>query len=104
MRRSVILAAIMAVALGWATASGADTITFDPTGTPGGTGDLTIDLLDASPGNSLTLGVTASSPPGTVAPILFQANLSVAKHEDDNVFSNGAGGDFFKFVAGLPGI
>jgi hypothetical protein len=104
MKRNGILAAIAAVALGWATVASADTIQFDPTGTTGSGGDLTIDLLDASPGNSITLGVTASSPATTPAPILFQANLSVAKLGTTVQFANGDGDNYFKFVAGLPGI
>lgn len=109
MRKGLLLAATFTTALGWAATANADPILFDPDGAAGGAGASPITLLDLSPGNSITLGVTAFSAPGTPADILFQANMSVAKNNNDIVAANcltspGAAMDCFKFVAGLPGI
>src|SRR5262245_15891480 len=81
----------------------ADTVLFNPAGT-GAVGALTIDLLDPSPGNSLSIGLNAGSGPapcgiiGTPAcsatgTLLFQANLGSAQNtvggSETIVFANG---------------
>lgn len=76
--------------------------TFDPTGTPGGAGDITgLGALDQSPGNALSVGgVTAGT--GGEATLLYQANLGTLNNTLGNpVFLNGTGGNYFTFVAGF---
>jgi len=76
--------------------------TFDPTGTPGATGDITgLGALDQSPGNALSVGGVATTVGGQ-ATLLYQANLGTLNNTAGNpVFVNGAGGNFFTFVAGF---
>lgn len=76
-------------------------ITFDPTGTPGPAGNITIDLLDQSPGNAIALGASAASTVGSHFTLLYQSNLNSAQLGGGNVFSNGTGGRFFTFTAGF---
>lgn len=109
MRKGFVLAASFAIAMASAATVNADPILFDPDGA-GPAGSSQITLLDLAPGNSITQGVTAFTPAGTPANILFQANMSVAKNGDNIVAANcltsasAAIMDCFKFVAGLPGI
>jgi hypothetical protein len=76
--------------------------TFDPTGTPGATGDITgLGALDQSPGNALSVGGVVT-PVGGQANLLYQANLGTLNNTAGNpVFLNGTGGNFFTFVAGF---
>ncbi len=78
------------------------TFTFDPTGTPGATGDITgLGALDQSPGNALSIG-GAITPVGGTTTLLYQANLGTLNNAAGNpVFLNGTGGNFFTFVAGF---
>jgi len=71
-----VLTASVAVAFACATGAAlADVITFDPTGTPGASGDITnANTFDWKPGNALAVG----SVPVTVGDtfeLLYQANL-----------------------------
>jgi len=90
------------LALAWAApAMATNIITFDPTGTPGATGDITIDRLDQAPGNAIALGASANSTVGTNFRLLYQSNLGTAQLSNNNVYSNGGSGHFFTFVAGF---
>ena len=102
MNKTAILAVTLIAALGSATAVSADTISFDPDG-GGGLGQVTIDLFDVAPGNSLTLNTTGVTQPGLQTTVLFQANMTAALLGEDIQASNNVGGaDAFKFLAGLP--
>ncbi len=96
----MVLTASAAVAVGSATTAQAATILFNPAGT-GATGALTIDVLDPSPGNSLSEGLNATSIPGptTNGTLLFQANLDGALLGGSTVFSDGTGGHYFTIAA-----
>lgn len=102
MRKSVVLAATLAMAFS-AGAASADTILFDPDGA-GPLGAVQIDLFDVAPGNVINRGVTGTSAPSTQGDVLFQANLSVAKLGDTIQYANNSssGQDAHKFLAGLP--
>jgi hypothetical protein len=76
-------------------------ITFDPTGTPGAAGDITIDRLDQAPGNAIALGASSQSSVGTNFRLLYQSNLGTAQLANANVYTNGGSGHFFTFVAGF---
>ena len=78
------------------------TFTFDPTGTPGATGNITgLGAMDQSPGNALSIG-GATTPVGGTATLLYQANLGTLNNAAGvPVFLNGTGGNFFTFVAGF---
>jgi hypothetical protein len=80
----------------------ASVIVFDPTGTPGPAGDINIDRFDWAPGNTFVTNNNGHPFPGTqvddIDTFLFQAALSAAQccsPTEANVFSNGAGGNFF---------
>jgi hypothetical protein len=86
------------------------TFTFDPTGTPGAAGDISnVALIDQAPGSALGVGAVtaiqnflAGGGGSTDFTLLYQANLSVLQDDNSaNLFSNGAGGDFFTFAAGF---
>lgn len=81
-------------------AQASTTIVFDPSGTAGPTGNITISSLDQAPGNALAVGVNASSN-NTAFTLYYQANLQAAQLNSSQVFSNGDGGRFFTFVAGF---
>ena len=85
-------------------ASATTAITFDPTGTPGPAGNLTVTTLDQAPGNALAVGATPTSTPGSRFTLLYQANLQAAQNGSANVFSQGSGGNFFTFTAGFGEI
>jgi len=65
--------AVASAAPAWAT----DVITFDPDG-GGPIAGASIDVLDPAPGNSLSMGLSANSPSGSIGTLLFQANLANA--------------------------
>ena len=97
-----VSAAVLAVGLtapSWA----ADVITFDPTGTAGPSGNLSIDVLDQKPGNAIALGASAASPTGTNFTLLYQSNLNSADLMGVTQFSQtGTAGDHnFTFLAGF---
>jgi hypothetical protein len=75
----------------------AATVTFDPTGTPGNPGNLTIDSFDIKPGNAIALNANANSPAGTPFNLLYQANLNTADFQGVGQFSNDFSGGPFKF-------
>ena len=78
----------------------ASTVTFSPTGTPGG--NITIGALDQSPGNALAIGASAGSAPGTNFNLTYQANLATANNGlGVPIYLNGSTGNFFTFVAGF---
>jgi hypothetical protein len=89
--------ALPALAFGQSTA-----FTFDPTGTAGSSGDITnLGTIDQSPGNALSVG-GVSTQPGGQATLLYQANLGTLINTSGlPVFTDGAGGNFFTFVAGF---
>jgi hypothetical protein len=68
----------------------ASTVTFDTNGPVAG-GQVTIDSLDPTTGNTLST-LPTNSPAGTVGTVLFQANLGTAKLGGAAVFTNGPGG------------
>lgn len=89
------------LALWAAPAMATNIVTFDPTGTPGPAGNITIDRLDQAPGNALAIGASAQSSVGTNFRLLYQSNLGTAQLSNVNVYSNGGLGHFFTFVAGF---
>src|SRR6266446_4135976 len=91
----------MGLALWAAPAMATNIVTFDPTGTAGPGGDITIDRLDQAPGNAIALGASANSTVGTNFRLLYQSNLGTAQLANVNVYSNGGLGHFFTFVAGF---
>jgi hypothetical protein len=101
MLRKLFVGAFLTVSLGMANAARADVIVFDPTGTAGPSGDIAIDVLDPTVGNSIALNGNASLQVGQVVTALYQANLGIATVGGATVFTNGAGGDFFTIVAGF---
>jgi hypothetical protein len=79
------------------------TVTFDPTGTPGAAGNLTIDVLDQKPGNAIAVGASAASTVGTPFTLLYQSNLNSADLAGVTQFSQTgiAGNHNFTFLAGF---
>src|SRR2546425_9759870 len=97
-----LMIGVIGLALAWAApAMATNIVTFDPTGTAGPGGDITIDRLDQAPGNAIALGASATSTVGTNFRLLYQSNLGTAQLANVNVYSNGALGHFFTFVAGF---
>jgi hypothetical protein len=95
MRKTLLLAAGLVLALAWAKPAAADAVIFDPDGA-GGSGTVTGVIFDWAPGNSLLQENEAA---GTGV-ILFQANLaSILSQGGVPVFSNGTGNNFFTVVA-----
>ena len=98
---ATLKAATLAIGVAACFAAQASTaIVFDPTGTAGPTGNLTVTSLDQAPGNALALGVNANTQTGAFT-LLYQANLQAAQNGSTQVFSQGQGGNFFTFVAGF---
>src|SRR5437667_172282 len=97
-----LMIGVIGLALAWAApAMATNIVTFDPTGTAGPGGDITIDRLDQAPGNAIALGASANSAVGTNFRLLYQSNLGTAQLANVNVYSNGGLGHFFTFVAGF---
>ena len=104
-----IVAPVVLTALGVSVGARADLFTFDPTGTPGAAGNITnAALIDQTPGSALAVGGSTaitnflSGSGSTKFTLYYQANLSAVQDENTlNLFSNGAGGKFFTFVAGF---
>jgi hypothetical protein len=90
--RLALRLASLALAVGTTSPACASTIQFNPAGT-GITGALTIDLWDLSPGNSLLMGVSFTSPVGSVGSLLLAANLEATSNTigsvETRVFANG---------------
>lgn len=101
MFKKCLLAACFVLPFALAAPARADVITFDPTGTAGAAGDLSIDVLDPTVGNSIALGGNSSLTVGTTVTALFQANLGIAQLGGATQFTNGAGGNYFTIVAGF---
>lgn len=101
MLKKWLVGAVLTASLGLANAARADVITFDPTGTAGPAGDIAIDVLDPTVGNSIALGGNATLQAGQTVTALYQANLGIATLSGNTVFTNGAGGDYFTVVAGF---
>ena len=81
--------AVTSAAPAWAT----DVVAFDPDGA-GPIAKQNIDVLDPAPGNTLSIGLNANSPVGSIGTLLFQANLANATL---------AGNPAFPFSFGAPG-
>lgn len=101
MLKKCLVTACMALPLLWASPARAASVTFDPTGTAGPTGDVTIDVLDPAPGNSIAIGGSASLQVGQTVTALYQANLAQATFLGNPVYSQGQGGTYFTVVAGF---
>jgi len=101
MLKKCFTAVALTLALAWAAPASALDVIFDPSGTAGPTGDLHIDVLDPTVGNSLALNASSLSIVGTQVTALFQANLGVATLGGVTQFANGDGGFFFTVVAGF---
>src|SRR2546430_14425679 len=100
-----LMIGVIGLALAWAApAMATNIVTFDPTGTAGPGGDITIDRLDQAPGNAIAIGASASSSVGSTFRLLYQSNLGTAQLANSNVYSNGGLGHFFTFVAGFSEI
>jgi hypothetical protein len=69
------------------------TILFNPYGFARGRGTPTkvVDTLDLAPGNALLVGINANTAVGSVASLLFQANLAIATLAGSPVFGFGFG-------------
>ena len=95
--------AVGAAALLCTTGALADTFTFDPTGTPGPTGNIAnIALFDQAPGNSLAFNGGGVLAAGRKVTVYYQANLGSANFTNNlSGFSQGQGGNFFTFTAGF---
>lgn len=97
----MLVVGIVSVLAAAAPALASSVVTFDPTGTAGPAGNLSITTLDQSPGNAIALGASASSVAGTKFTLLYQANLATANLNGGIVFTNGGGAHFFTFAAGF---
>lgn len=85
-----------------ASGANASTITMDADGSGGAYTGQSIDLLDPSVGNGISLGINATSVAGTQGVFLYEANLSVAKLGNTTIFANNfLGSSAFTIVAGL---
>src|SRR6266446_7041284 len=74
-----LMIGVIGLALAWAApAMATNIVTFDPTGTAGPAGDITIDRLDQAPGNAIALGASAGSTVGSSFKLLYQSNLGTA--------------------------
>ena len=93
-----ILIASAALTVGSVAPALADSITFDPNG---GGGGFTIDLMDPTVGNALSVGVNGSAMVGDVGTLLYQANLGLTSLNGIPNYLQGTGGNFFTFVAGF---
>jgi len=100
MKRTTLLAAVLATTLAWATPSAADTILWDPNG--GNDTNFNATIFDWFPGNALLIETDAPAPgdPGS-GQILFQANLNSVQLTSGLSISNGISGDgsFITIVA-----
>jgi len=98
---AVLAAAGLTVAMGSAQASVA--FSFNPLGTGAAGAIAGAYTLDQAPGSTLALNATNGGGPlavGTVITDYYQANLnSIQDLSSTNLFSNGAGGKYFTFVA-----
>ena len=101
MLKKCFAAVALTLTLAWAAPASALVVKFDPSGTPGAAGDLSIDVLDPTVGNSIALNASAASVVGTQITALFQANLGVATLGGVTQFANGDGNFFFTVVAGF---
>jgi len=101
MLKKCLAAVTLALTLAWAAPASALVVTFDPSGTPGAVGDLKIDVLDPTVGNSIALNASINSKVGDQVTALFQANLGIASLGGVKQFGNGDGGFFFTVVAGF---
>ena len=78
------------------------TITFDPTGTAGPSGNVSVGSFDQYPGNALAIGADARSAVGTSFNLVYQSNLGTLNNSNGQAFFlNGTNGNFFTFVAGF---
>lgn len=101
MLKKCLLALSLVLPLVWANPASADSITFDPTGTLGVSGDRQIDLLDPTTGNSIALGGNATLQVGQQVTALYQSNLAITSLNGVTNFTNGDGGHYFTIVAGF---
>jgi len=101
MLKKCLMAACLALPLAWASPASADPIVFDPTGTPGPTGNIAIDLIDPLPGNSIALNGNASLQPGQIVTALYQANVGSTSLDGSVNYSPLVAGDYFTVVAGF---
>ena len=99
MRKLALSLALMTASAG----AMADSFTFDPTGTPGAAGNITLGSFDQAPGNALAIGGGGVLAGGAHITVLYQANLNTGNDATPfgtPIFLNGTGGNFFTFVAG----
>jgi len=106
--RTVTAATLLALAAS-TSAQAVVQFTFDPTGTAGAAGDISnVVIIDQAPGSAYAEGGVAAiqnfaaGGTNTSFTLYYQANLSAMQGGDtSNLFSNGAGGNYFTFVAGF---
>ena len=79
------------------------TITFDPTGTLGSSGDIGgVAAFDWKPGNALADNANTATGLGPAFTSYFQANLGIVTDGSNNtLYASGIGGNFFTAVAGF---
>lgn len=106
LQKQLVVAAL--AALGVSTSAHATLFSFDPDGAGGGAPIMGAATIDQAPGSALAVGavtainnfISGSGPTGFT--LYYQANLnSIQDSAANNLFSNGAGGNFFTFVAGF---
>lgn len=95
--------ALAAATLFTLSAQAADLITFDPTGTAGAAGDLTVGTFDWAPGSALADNVNTATGilNNTAFTTYYQANLGIVQGDvGQTVFTNGVT-QYFTAVAGF---
>jgi len=106
MKRNLLATGALLALVG-STAAHATLFAFDPTG-GGSTAINNVAIIDQAPGSALAAGgitainnfINASGSTGFT--LYYQANLNSMQAADtSNLFSNGAGGDFFTFTMGF---
>lgn len=96
---ALLLTASLGLALATAAPAAADSVQFDPTGGGCIVVCYTIDVLDPTVGNSLSMDLNANAEVGDVGTLLFQANLGIASLLGVQQYANGADSAFFTFTA-----
>jgi hypothetical protein len=107
MKKTLLSTAVAALlGISGSAVAGTITFTFNPDGNGLGAGAINgAALLDWAPGNTVAVGGAGGGallPVGTAVTDYFQANLgSVIGTSNNNLFSNGTGGNYFTIVAGF---
>jgi hypothetical protein len=98
MKKLFFLAATVAMTFTMANRAQA-AVAFDPTGGNCGVVCYSIDVMDPTVGNSISIGLNANTGAGAIGTLLFQANLGIASLNGVQQYANGENGAFFTFAA-----